>query len=78
MYKGDVLVKRDLVERSDALQEDQPHQYYITKRGTNLFMPSGAEIGDLVYSPRSLDGENGTNFDLDKIVARGNATTFEG
>jgi hypothetical protein len=50
---------------------DPPHQYYLTKRGVNLFIPAGAEIGDVVSS----HGDDGS-LELDEIVALANATSI--
>lgn len=49
---------------------DPPHRYYLTKRGANLFIPAGAEIGDIVSS----HGEDGT-MEADEIVALANVTS---
>lgn len=73
MLKGETPAKRELAESTI----DSPHQHYLTKRGANLFIPNGAEIGDVVYSPRSVDGGNETDSHLDEIVARANATIAE-
>lgn len=72
MFKGEVLAKRDLAE----IDRDGPHQYYLTKRGVNLFIPHGEDVGDVVYSPRSLHDDK-MAFERDEIVALGNATTSE-
>jgi len=50
---------------------DPPHRYYLTKRGFNLYIPAGAEIGDVVSS----HGEDG-NLVVDEIVALANATSI--
>jgi hypothetical protein len=49
---------------------DPPHRYYLTKRGVNLLIPAGAEIGDVVSS----HGEDGS-LEVDEIVALANATS---
>jgi len=50
---------------------DPPHRYYLTKRGVNLFIPAGAEIGDVVSS----HDEDGI-MEVDEIVALANATSI--
>lgn len=50
---------------------DPPHRYFLTKRGINLFIPAGAEIGDVVSS----HGEDGI-MDDDEIIALANATSI--
>jgi hypothetical protein len=49
---------------------DPPHRYFLTKRGANLFIPAGAQIGDVVSS-HSEDG----SLEVDEIVALANATS---
>lgn len=57
----------------------QPHQYYLTKRGVNLFIPAGAEIGDVVHSLVPWEGgDNGSVLEVDEIVALANATSLAG
>lgn len=50
---------------------DPPHRYFLTKRGVSLFIPAGAEIGDVVSS----HGEDGS-MEEDEIVALANATSI--
>ena len=50
---------------------DPPHRYFLTKRGVNLFIPAGAEIGDVVSS----HGEDGI-MEEDEILALANATSI--
>lgn len=50
---------------------DPPQTYYLTKRGVNLFIPAGADIGDVVSS-HNEDG----NMEVDEIVALANATSI--
>ncbi|GAB7327513.1 hypothetical protein MBLNU13_g11380t1 [Cladosporium sp. NU13] len=50
---------------------DPPHRYFLTKRGVNLFIPAGAEIGDAVSSHGEDD-----NMEEDEIVALANATSI--
>jgi len=54
-----------------------PHRYYLTKRGANLFIPAGADIGDMVRSHVSDEDNEEGSVELDKIVALANATRIE-
>lgn len=73
MFKKDQPAKRDLA----AVGQTDKHQYYLTKRGANLFIPNGAEIGDVVYSPRSVDSNDEMKVHVDEIVAHANASSIE-
>lgn len=58
-------------------KRDPINQYYLTKSGANLFIPAGAEIGDIVrFHVFQENGEDG-DFELDEIVALANATSID-
>lgn len=61
----------------DPPQVDPPHQYFLTKRGVNLFIPAGADIGDTVRSHVFDDDAEEARMELDEIVALANATRIE-
>lgn len=71
---GNLHDKKGLATIPPPLQVDPPHQYYLTKRGANLFIPAGADIGDVVHSHVSLDDDEEGSVELDEIVALANAT----
>jgi len=56
---------------------DPPHRYYLTKRGANLFIPAGADIGDMVRSHVFDEGNDQGSVELDEIVVLANATRIE-
>lgn len=58
-------------------KRDPIHQYYLTKKGVNLFIPAGAEIGDVVHSLVSQDNGEDGSVELDEIVALASATSIE-
>jgi hypothetical protein len=66
LVPGNTALKRDLTSMSRA------HRNYQTKHGQNIFVPDGANVGDIVWTPKSYD-EN-LEFDLDEIVGPANAT----
>ena len=55
-------------------KRDPIHQYYLTKKGVNLFIPAGAEIGDVVHTLVARDDGGDSGVELDEIVALANAT----
>lgn len=66
---GNLYTAGGLAHNPGPMTLDPPHRYYLTKRGVNLFIPAGAEIGDVVSS----HGEDGI-MEEDEIVALANAT----
>ena len=77
MLRGGILAKLDLGMESRSEIADDPHQYYLTKRGLNVFVPRGAEIGHVLHLARALDDHGKVEFELDEVVAHANATSFE-
>ncbi|KAF2862347.1 hypothetical protein K470DRAFT_275376 [Piedraia hortae CBS 480.64] len=52
-YTKDGLSKREVLEtRGDV------YEHYITTNGTQLWIPGGAEIGDVVYTPKPGAGDD--------------------
>jgi len=68
---GNVYTKSGPASPPGPQTVSPPHRYYLTKRGVNLFIPAGAEIGDAVRS----HGEDGS-VEMDEIVALANATSI--
>lgn len=67
---GNLYTSGGLAHNPGPMTLDPPHRYYLTKRGVNLLIPAGAEIGDVVSS----HGEDGS-LEVDEIVALANATS---
>lgn len=68
---GNLYTAGGLALNPGPMTLDPPHRYYLTKRGVNLFIPAGAEVGDAVSS----HGEDGIVED-DEIIALANATSI--
>lgn len=68
---GNLYTSGGLAHNPGPMTLDPPHRYYLTKRGVNLFIPAGADIGDVVSSHKE-DG----NMEVDEIVALANATSI--
>jgi hypothetical protein len=68
---GNLYTAGGLAHNPGPMTLDPPHRYYLTRRGVKLFIPAGAEIGDVVSS----HGEDGIMED-DKIIALANATSI--
>lgn len=66
-----------LAKIPDPPQVDPPHQYFLTKKGVNLFIPAGADIGDIVRSHVFEENDEEGRMELDEIVALANATRIE-
>lgn len=45
---GDPSVKRELTHDTRA------QRHYMTRRGQNIFVPDGAKVGDIVWTPKSV------------------------
>ncbi|KJY02261.1 hypothetical protein TI39_contig71g00011 [Zymoseptoria brevis] len=63
---GDPAVKRELTHDTRA------QRHYMTRRGQNIFVPDGAKVGDIVWTPKSYSED--LEFDMDEIVGTANAT----
>jgi hypothetical protein len=64
------------VERSLA---DEPHRYFLTKRGVHIFIPAGAEIGETVHTwAQRGNGDSLPELVKDEVVALANATSTAG
>ena len=74
---GNLYTTKGLAEPPGPPQLQPPHQYYLTKRGVNLFIPAGADIGDVVRSHVFEDNDEQSSTVLDEIVALANATHIE-
>lgn len=74
---GNIHDANGLAKIPDPLQVDPPHQYYLTKRGVNLFIPAGADVGDVVRSHVFKDNGEEGSMELDEIVALANATRID-
>jgi hypothetical protein len=68
--------KEGLANPKPPLQISPPHRYYLTKKGDNIFVPAGAEIGDSVHSHTDEDECEFDGMQLDEIVALANATSI--
>lgn len=58
-------------KRTPAIED--PHEYYWTKQGRHLFIPGGADIGDIVHTPAQGEGDS-IVFDQDEIISHANST----
>lgn len=74
---GNIYTTEGLAEPTGPPQVQPPHQYYLTKRGVNLFIPAGAEIGSIVRSRVFEDDSEEGSVELDEIVALANATCID-
>ncbi|KAF2862838.1 hypothetical protein K470DRAFT_262689 [Piedraia hortae CBS 480.64] len=45
------------------------HQYYVTDSGMQLLVPDGAEVGDVVFTPKIDHGKSKVKFEVDHIKA---------
>ena len=70
---GNLYTAGGLAHNPGPMTLDPPHRYYLTKRGVSLFIPAGAEIGDVVSS----HGEDGI-MEEDEIIALANAISIAG
>lgn len=66
LVPGNTALKRDITSMTRATRN------YRTKNGQNIYVPDGANVGDIVWTPKSYDED--LEFDLDEIVGPANVT----
>jgi hypothetical protein len=72
---GNVYFPQGQLAASGPPQLDPPHQFYMTKRGVNLFIPGGANVGDVVHTLVAHDGNPDGIMEPDEIYDLANATS---
>jgi hypothetical protein len=66
LVPGNTALKRDITSMTRACRN------YLTKNGRTIYVSHGANVGDIVWTPKSYDQD--LEFDLDEILRPLNAT----
>lgn len=71
-YNKDGLVPGNTALKRDTTSMTRAYRNYMTKDGRNIYVPDGANVGDIVWTPKSYDED--LEFDVDEIIGSANAT----